>query len=87
MVQRFSLQRPACTILAIELTIIERASEASPRLWSSEAITRSAAVGPWPPLLERLAMLEGAAVLGARRRVSKEAQARMTLILANPRPG
>jgi len=44
-VQRFSLLRPACTILATELTIIERASEASPRLWSSAAITRSAAVG------------------------------------------
>jgi len=43
--QRFSLLRPACTILATELTIIERASQASPRAWSSAAITRSAAVG------------------------------------------
>jgi len=42
--QRLSLLLPACTILASELTIIERASLEAPRLWISEVITRSAAV-------------------------------------------
>jgi len=42
--QRFWLQRLACTILATELTIIERASQVSPRACSSAAITRSEAV-------------------------------------------
>ena len=43
--QRLSVLRPAWTILAMELTIIDRASQPWPRDWSSEAITRSAAVG------------------------------------------
>ncbi len=42
--QRLSLLLPACTILATELTIIERASLEAPRPWISEVITRSAAV-------------------------------------------
>ncbi len=42
--QRLSLLFPACTILATELTIIERASLEAPRPWISEVITRSAAV-------------------------------------------
>jgi hypothetical protein len=42
--QRLSLLLPACTILATELTIIERASLEAPRPWISELITRSAAV-------------------------------------------
>jgi hypothetical protein len=43
--QRLSGLRPACTIRTTELTIIDRASWASLRPASSEAITRSAAEG------------------------------------------
>jgi hypothetical protein len=47
---------------AIELTIIERASWASSRAWSSAASTRSAAVGAEKELLEAEKELVGAAL-------------------------
>jgi hypothetical protein len=42
--QRLSLDLPACTIRAMELTIIERASQPLARFSSSAASTRSEAV-------------------------------------------
>jgi hypothetical protein len=43
--QRLSQLFPTCTILAMELTIIERASLLSPRPRNSASMIRSAAVG------------------------------------------
>jgi hypothetical protein len=53
--QRLSLDLPACTIRAIELTIIERASQLLARFLSSAASTRSEAVRRPSPVREATA--------------------------------
>jgi hypothetical protein len=62
--QRLSLLLPACTILAMELTIIERASLDSARAWSSAAITRSAAVSGRDWSVEGIESKDGTDALG-----------------------